>query len=402
MQDACQRHGKKDRHMMADRSINARSALLAGAALGAVMIAAGFAGGPRLALAALIGGIAGLALYHAAFGFTSAWRDMVRTRRGAGLRAQFLLIGLTAVISFPLIGHGAAIGLPTGGFVFPFGLAAAFGAFLFGLGMQLGGGCGSGTLYTAGGGSTRMLLVLAAFIAGSLIATAHLPAWNALPRFAPVSTIAALGALPALLLTLAALAGLALATIALEKARYGQTQGLGATHSLLRGPWSLWLGAAALAFVGIATLLTLGRPWGITSAFALWGAKIASGLGVPVEDWDYWRGQTAALRASVFSDATSVMNFGIMFGAMAAASLAGRFAPVWRLSARDAATAIIGGLLMGYGARLAFGCNIGAYLGGVISGSLHGWGWLVFGFLGSIAGTYVRMFVGVDARPAPA
>ena len=40
------------------------------------------------------------------------------------------------------------------------------------------------------------------------------------------------------------------------------------------------------------------------------------------------------------------------------------------------------GLLMGYGARLAYGCNIGAYLGGVVSGSLHGWGWLLFGFLG--------------------
>ncbi len=388
--------------MLADRTINARAALLAAAALCAVMLAAGLVGGTRLALAGLIGGVAGLALYHAGFGFTSAWREIVRTGRGAGLRAQFLLIGLTAIISFPLIGHGAAIGLPTGGFVFPFGVAAAFGAFLFGLGMQLGGGCGSGTLYTAGGGSTRMMLVLAAFIAGSLIATAHLPDWNALPRLAPVSAITAFGAAPALLLTLGVLVGLALWTRAIEKARRGRIEGLGETVSWLRGPWSLWLGAVALAVVGIATLLTLGRPWGITSGFALWGAKIASGLGVPVESWDYWRGQTAALEASIFADATSVMNFGIIFGAMGAAALAGRFAPVWRLSGRDVATALIGGLLMGYGARLAFGCNIGAYLGGVISGSLHGWGWLVFGFLGSIAGTYVRILAGVDARPAPA
>ena len=58
---------------------------------------------------------------------------------------------------------------------------------------------------------------------------------------------------------------------------------------------------------------------------------------------------------------------------MAAAGLAGRFAPVWRLNRRDVLTAIAGGLMMGYGARLAYGCNIGAYLGGLASGSLHGW-----------------------------
>ena len=36
------------------------------------------------------------------------------------------------------------------------------------------------------------------------------------------------------------------------------------------------------------------------------------------------------------------------------------------------AAAVIGGLLLGYGARLAFGCNIGAFFSGVVSGSLHG------------------------------
>jgi hypothetical protein len=31
---------------------------------------------------------------------------------------------------------------------------------------------------------------------------------------------------------------------------------------------------AALALVNIATLAISGRPWGVTGAFALWGAKI--------------------------------------------------------------------------------------------------------------------------------
>ena len=155
------------------------------------------------------------------------------------------------------------------------------------------------------------------------------------------------------------------------------------------------LGAIMIAVVGIATFLVLGRPWGITSGFALWGGKILNTLGVPVTDWPYWQWQKGALEASVFADATSVMNFGILLGAMAAAALAGRFAPVWKLSRLDLTTAIVGGLLMGYGARLAYGCNIGAYLGGIVSGSMHGWLWLVFAFVGSLIGTRLRLRLGM-------
>ncbi len=156
------------------------------------------------------------------------------------------------------------------------------------------------------------------------------------------------------------------------------------------------LGAVMLAIVGIATFVVIGRPWGITSAFALWGGKLFHAAGVPVDSWPYWTWQRGALENPVLRDTTSVMDFGIILGAMAAAGLAGRFAPVWRLNRRDVLTAIAGGLMMGYGARLAYGCNIGAYLGGLASGSLHGWLWLVFGFLGSLAGTRVRLRLGMD------
>ncbi len=204
--------------------------------------------------------------------------------------------------------------------------------------------------------------------------------------------------LPALALTAAVLLALSLGASALERARHGRLEGWRETGSLIRGPWSLLVGALALAGVGIATFLVLGRPWGITAAFALWGSQIAGAAGVPVETWQYWRWQPGALERSVFADATSVMDFGIILGAMGAAALAGRFAPTLRLSAREVATAIIGGLLMGYGARLAFGCNIGGFIGGVVSGSLHGWGWLVFGFLGNAAGVWIRGGLGMNAR----
>ena len=159
-------------------------------------------------------------------------------------------------------------------------------------------------------------------------------------------------------------------------------------------------GALGLAAVNLATLLIAGRPWGVTAAFALWGAKALAALGVPVETWPYWSppGQFAALRGSVFGDVTSVMDGGIVLGALLAALLAGRFAPVWRIPARSLAAAVVGGLMLGYGARVAYGCNIGAYFSGIASGSLHGWLWLPCAFLGNVLGTYLRPTFGLGVE----
>lgn len=350
-------------------------------------------GSTRLAIAAAIGLFAGLALYHASFGFTAAWRAFITEGRGAGLRAQFLLILLTSAVAFPLLEYGSVFGRPVYGAVAPFGYSAALGAFVFGIGMQFGGSCASGTLFTTGGGNTRMLATLAGFVAGSVIATAHMPFWWSLPTLPRASLVESFGAATAFAVTALVLGTIGIYSIRRERVKHGTLDAAPAREHVLTGPWSKHWGAIAIAVVSIATLLTLSRPWGITSAFALWGAKIAQGLGWNVKAWDYWSQSGNLLERSVFTDATSVMNMGIMIGAFAAAALAGRFAPKLRVPPRDLVLAIMGGLMMGYGARLAYGCNIGAYLGGIISGSLHGWGWLVFGFLGSLAGLRARMAI---------
>ncbi|MBX2855637.1 MAG: YeeE/YedE family protein, partial [Rhodobacteraceae bacterium] len=135
--------------------------IAAAAGLAAVGVAAADAGGARLAIAVGVGALGGLTLYHAAFGFTAAWRRFARERRGAGLRAQLLLLAVACAAAFPLIAYGEAVDVKASGWVFPVGLASAVGAAIFGVGMQLGGGCGSGTLFTVGGGSTRMMITLA-------------------------------------------------------------------------------------------------------------------------------------------------------------------------------------------------------------------------------------------------
>ena len=343
-------------------------------------------GGTRNVLGVTIGLIAGFSLYHAAFGFTGAWRRIISERRGVGLRAQVVLLGLTALFTIPMIGWGSA-----GGFVQPIGVALVVGSFLFGIGMQMGGGCGSGTLFTVGGGSTRMVITLIFFIIGSMFGVANVGWWRALPSIGRIDMTHQLGPIPAVLITFILLAMIWIGSVIVERRAHGSLEKGRKTGSLISGPWSPWMGAIALAFVGIATVYVLNRPWGITQAFGIWGAKIAYGLGYPIDQISYWRVSERQIERSVFQSTTSIMNFGIILGAMLAAGLANRYAPVWRLSRTEVLTAVVGGLLMGFGARLSGGCNIGAFFSGVASGSLHAWIWVIFAFCGSSLTVYLRM-----------
>jgi uncharacterized membrane protein YedE/YeeE len=380
-------------------SLAAAAGILGGVALiGAIV-------DPRQAALYGLGAALGLVLYHAAFGFTSAWRVFIADRRGEGLRAQMVMLAVASVLFFPVLAAGSLFGQPVAGLVSPAGVSVVFGAFIFGIGMQLGGGCASGTLYTVGGGSTRMLITLAAFIAGSAIGAAHLHWWTALPSLPRISLVEAWGPWTALAVQLAVFAVIAAVTVVLEKRRHGRLVGADPSPRqglarVLRGPWPLVAGAVALALLNFLTLYLAGRPWGITSAFALWGSKIAAATGFDVASWPYWStpARQAELNGSVFNDVTSVMDFGIVLGALLAAALAGRFAPVWRVPLRSAIAAVVGGLLLGYGARLAYGCNIGAYFSGIASGSLHGWVWLVAAFFGNVLGTRLRPLFGLEVE----
>lgn len=356
----------------------------------ALLLAVWSASGLNLLLATCIGLLAGFALYHAAFGFTAHWRAFLTAGRGGGLRMQLVLIGLVSLFSFPLIAYGESIGVSAKGSVAPVSLGVLVGSFTFGFGMMFAGGCGSGTLFTVGGGSTRMAVTLSAFIAGSVFATLHVPWWRALPSGPRMGLVEEVGAFGGLAVLFALLGFIAFLSVRREKALYGDLEPPRETGTILMGPWSLGAGALALAVVSIATLALLGRPWGITSAFTLWGAKIGTAAGLDIASWPYWQSRRGWLSRTVLSDATSVMNFGIIGGAMLAANLAGRFAPTLRLSWSDLGTAVLGGLLMGYGARIAYGCNIGGYLGGMISGSLHGLVWMVAALAGSAVALKLR------------
>ena len=87
----------------------------------------------------LVGVFAGVVLYHAAFGFTSAWRVFVSDRRSAGVRAQMLMLAVACLLFIPLLAmRGPVLGVSLRGCLAPVGVASLIGAFLIGLRMQLG------------------------------------------------------------------------------------------------------------------------------------------------------------------------------------------------------------------------------------------------------------------------
>src|SRR5689334_4647679 len=200
----------------------------------------------RQAALFLVGAAAGVVLYHAAFGFTSSWRVFIADRRGAGLRAQMLMLAITCAVFFPVLAAGSIFGQTVRGSVSPIGVGVAVGAFMFGVGMQLGGGCASGTLFTVGGGSSRMLITLFFFIIGSVIGTAHMGWWTAQPAFAATSIVTTMGPWLALAASLAVFGAVAWVTAFAERQRHGQL--IDETKPArgprwLSGPWPLVAGA---------------------------------------------------------------------------------------------------------------------------------------------------------------
>ena len=351
-----------------------------------------------------IGLLLGYTLFHARFGFTSAFRRLMSVGNGQAMRSHMLMLAVAVTLFAPILAYGTTIfGGSVAGYVSPVGVSLLVGAFVFGIGMQLGGGCASGTLYAVGGGRSVMFITFIFFVIGATIGAYHLPFWTEeMPSFAPFSlaTSTGLGYSGAWVLSLVLFALIAWVTLVVEKKTKAPKMAPVPTESgwrrIFRGSWPLFAAAIVLAILNALTLLTRGQPWGITSAFSLWGSKIASNFGVDVANWGYWQGaNAAALNASIFADSTTVMNIGIIIGAFIASAAGGLF-KFTQITLGNFAASVIGGLMMGYGARLAFGCNIGAYFGGIASFSAHGYIWGIMAMAGTFLALYLRPLFGLS------
>lgn len=339
--------------------------------------------GPRSALLLAVGLGFGLVLEGLRFGFAGPWRQMLVERDCRGLIAQFVAIGLCALVMFPLLA-GSPIELS--GAHAPIGLAMIAAAFVFGVTMQIVMGCGSGVLVNAGSGNFNAVLALPGFIAGSFLGSLHLNWWTALGSLPVYSLQSLMGVGNGLIATLAGLA--ILSGIAILSASPGK-----------RMPLSrLWWAAGLVAGLAILNLIIAGQPWGVVYGLGLWGAKLAQAGGLEVALTSSWSSPANAerLTESLFTDVTTLTNIGLMTGALVVtqwrrAVAYGRDEPQVQSTSHGVwLVMLLAGVIMGYSARIAFGCNVGAYFSGISSGSLHGWVWFAAAFAGSVIGIRFR------------
>jgi uncharacterized membrane protein YedE/YeeE len=341
-------------------------------------------GQPAAAALIALGFALGAVFLKTEFSFTASWRRFLTRGQGDGLLAGLLLIAIAAAVIVPI----SALVPGYGGAIAPLGPSLVIGAFVFGIGMQLANGCGSGTLYTAGGGSGRMLITLAFFIAGSVIGSLQLPAAMALGGIDPILASAYFGPWGGLATTWASLAAAAAIVVALARRR----------GVAVRPAPALIVGAVLIGLLSIAVFTAGGHPWSVTFGFTVWGAKLATLVGFDLSGAEFWQwpGPKRALADSILSDTSSLTDLGMILGAMAAAAATKPFARTPWPPLPSLAAAAVGGLLMGWGARLGFGCNIGAFVGGVASGSLHGWVWFAAALAGCTIGIRLRPLFGLS------
>ncbi|HON88479.1 MAG TPA: YeeE/YedE thiosulfate transporter family protein [Spirochaetia bacterium] len=158
-------------------------------------------------------------------------------------------------------------------------------------------------------------------------------------------------------------------------------------HELyLKKEWSYQTGAVLLALFSLALVIVTGKSWGVTGPLGMWGGWILSKLGIAVDTWAGFKA-TPVASYDIWKDLPALTNIGIVVGALLAVLLAAQFKIKKLKSIKNLWAAILGGLLMGIGARISLGCNIGAFFTALPAFSLHGWIFWISIFSGAAVGS---------------
>jgi uncharacterized membrane protein YedE/YeeE len=390
---------------------------LAAAAAGIAILVAAQRVEPRLALYWALGLGLGVVLQRGRLCFAGAFRDLFLMRNGTMMRA--ILIGLALMAPVFALIESKAVPQPSfgaiaaGAHVVPLGLNLAVGGLLFGIGMVVAGGCVSGTLYRIGEGYVASWASLFGILIGLSLA-AH--SWNAWYTWTIQS--APLGWLPtslgyggAVLVSWLALGAAYLASLWWETRDAGNlpppipsaggkrtapprtfSQHLTAVRStLLSKGWPPLAAIAALAGLNVAAFL-IDTPLGVTGELAAWADRAAGLIGMaapPLLGADALAGCNLAIGSAGMINATTLLDAGLVFGALLAALAAREFKVRMPRQRRRYIQSLGGGTLMGYGAGIGVGCTIGAFFSAIPSLGLSGW---VFGLallVGAGVGTQI-------------
>ena len=376
----------------------------------------------------------GYILTRARFGFAGGIKRIYITGEGSLTKALLIMFAVAMIATagvhwgaaangaLPAFRAGSAASIPGTSSVHALDLGVLLGGFLFGIGMMIAGGCASGTLTDFGEGAGRAFISLCFFILGSIpgLQVQYMLHQTTIGKMgATVYLPDVMGYLGTLIVSIIILLVLYIVTRKYENFRkkegyYSKTiyeddelplaEDKGykffsykTYHKFFIERWSFMAGGLLLAVMFVYIINTSGHSWGVTGPFTNWGVAFFQMFGVQFSS-PAFKSVVATVNNGLINDAFGLRNIGIILGALIAMLLAGKFKFDLNFKLRDVWFYILGGFLMGFGARLAGGCNIGALFSGICNFSLSGWGFFITLTLGGILG--LKVFEGkVDVIP---
>jgi len=157
-----------------------------------------------------------------------------------------------------------------------------------------------------------------------------------------------------------------------------------------------WAPLPAVIAAGILSTYYFGITgtfWAVTGEFTRWGGHVLQLFGAHPEQWGYFK--VIGLEGSPLDRIDGMMVIGMFGGCFAAALWANNVKlrmPQHRIRIFQA---VLGGVIAGFGARLAMGCNLAAFFTGIPQFSLHAWFFALATAVGSYFGarfTLLPMF----------
>jgi len=338
----------------------------------------------------LIGGLLGATLNYFQSGFSSSFRSFILEKRTAGMRAIIWMLGIAIVLFAPLLAIGSWQDQTFNGFIRTLSLAIPIGALIFGIGMQIGCGCTSGTLNRVGQMQTLSVSTLFFMVIGGTLAAYTFEYWGTLPAIEPFAFQVQFGWGLGLMIQIALLSGLYAWLKQLEKRHHQEYEVLFKVQDKYTFRHPYLIAAFSMAILNTSLLFISGSPWSISSIFPYWGTHLIDLFKLPLDwgFWDYSMENATRMNQGLLENTVSLTTMGVVLGAFAVSL----FRPRVKVSinVNRLAGSVFGGLIMGFGAVMASGCNIGAFFSGIASGSLHGWVWLVFALIGNVIGLAIR------------
>lgn len=147
-----------------------------------------------------------------------------------------------------------------------------------------------------------------------------------------------------------------------------------------------WSPYIAMALAGILSALYFGitnTVWAVTGEFTRLGGHILQLFGVDISGWAYFN--LIHMNGTTFSRTDGWIVWGMFVGALVMILLSNNFKIRVPRQKRRWVQGLVGGIIAGFGARLALGCNLAAFFTGVPQFSLHSWIFIV----ATAAGTYL-------------